>query len=115
MAATVKPGDIARMTRRMRAGMLVAHRRQRRDIPRAADTAGTLDIRRDGRDAYRVSATFTGGGVYWAGTRRAAERLAASAGRWWRRHQDQYLTDLAGVQDPGDRMPRAWQPPRRRV
>ena len=35
-------------------------------------------------------------------TRRDAERLAASAGRWWRRHQDQYLIDLANVQDdPG--------------
>ena len=114
MAATGKPGDIARMTQRMRGGMRAAHRRQRRDT-RVADTAGTLDIRRDGRDAYRVTATFTGGGVYWAGTRRAAERLAASAGRWWRRHQDQYLADLANVQDPGDRLPRAWQPPRRRV
>ena len=114
MAAKVKPGDIARMTRRMRDGMLVTHRRQRGDT-RVADTAGTIDIRRDGRAAYRVSATFTGGGVYWAGTRRAAERLAASAGRWWRRHQDQYLVDLANVQDPGDRMPRGWQPPRGRV
>ena len=114
MAAKVKPGDIARMTRRMRDGMLVTHRRQRGDT-RVADTAGTIDIRRDGRAAYRVSATFTGGGVYWAGTRRDAERIAASAGRWWRRHQDQYLTDLANVQDPGDRMPRGWQPPRRRV
>ena len=112
MPAKVKPGDIARMTRRMRGGMLAAHRRQRGDT-RVADTAGTIDIRRDGRVAYRVSATFTGGGVYWAGTRRAAERLAASAGRWWRRHQ--YLVDLANEQDPGDRMPRAWQPPRRRV
>ena len=113
MAAKVKPGDIARMTQRMRGGMLAAHRRQRSFT--VADTAGTINVWQDGRHAYRVTATFTGGGVYWAGTRRAAERLAASAGRWWRRHQDQYLADLACVQDPGDGMPRGWQPPRRRV
>ena len=59
--------------------------------------------------------TFSGGGDAGAHTRRAAERLAASAGRWWRRHQEQYLEDLACVQDPGDRLPRAWQPQKRRV
>ena len=99
------------MTKRMRGGMLAAHRRQRGST--VADTAGTINVWQDGRHAYRVTATFTGGGVYWADTRRAAERLAASAGRWWRRHQDQYLIDLA--KDPGDRLPRGWQPPRRRV
>ena len=114
MPATVKPGDIARMTQRMRGGMLAAHRRQRGSFT-VADTAGTINVWQDGRHAYRVTATFTGGGVHWATTRRDAERLAASAGRWWRRHQDQYLIDLANVQDPGDRLPRGWQPPRRRV
>ena len=110
----VKPGDIARMTKRMRDGMVLAHRRQRGDT-RAADTAGTVNVYRDGRHAYRVTATFTGGGVYWAMSRRAAERLAASAGRWWRRHQDSYLIDLSNVLDPGDRMPTGWIPPRSRV
>ena len=103
--------------------MLATHRRQvaiyrRRNggksDPAVADTAGTVNVWPEGH-GYRVTATFTGGGVAWAHTRRAAERMAASAGRWWRRHQDQYLIDLDSVQDPGDRMPRGWTPPRRRT
>ena len=81
--------------------------------PPVAATAGKIDIYREGH-GYRVNASFKGGGEAWAHTRRAAERIAASAGRWWRRHQDSYLAQLACVLDPGDRMPRGWTPPRRR-
>ena len=79
------------------------------------DTAGTINIwRNDESGAYRVCGTFKGGGEAWATTMRAAVRLAMSMSRWWRRHQDSYLAQLACAQDPGDRMPRGWTPPRRR-
>ena len=118
-----EPGSIARMTQGWRDHMLATHLRQVAlhkakasggSNPPAASTAGKIDIYREGH-GYRVTATFKGGGEAWAETRRAAERLAASAGRWWRRHQDNYLAQLACVLDPGDRMPMGWTPPRRRV
>ena len=78
------------------------------------DTAGTINIWRNDVGTYRVCGTFKGGGEAWATTMRAAVRLAMSMSRWWRRHQDSYLAQLACAQDPGDRMPRGWTPPRRR-
>ena len=107
-----EPDSIARMTQGWRDHMLATHRRQ--VAIHNKRKAGKIDIYREGH-GYRVTATFKGGGEAWAETRRAAERLAASAGRWWRRHQDSYLEQLACVLDPGDRMPMGWTPPRRRV
>ena len=107
-----EPGSIARMTQGWRDHMLATHLRQVA-IHRRRQAAGKIDIYREGH-GYRVNASFKGGGEAWAHTRRAAERIAASAGRWWRRHQDNYLAHLACVLDPGDRMPRGWTPPRRR-
>ena len=83
--------------------------------PEAAATAGTIEIRHCAvNGAFVVRATFRGGGEAWAHTAAAAERIALSARRWWKRHQAQYLADLERVQDPGDAMPRGWTPPRRR-
>lgn len=84
--------------------------------PEAAATAGTIEIRHSVVDGmFRVCATFRGGGeVDGILTLAAAERIALSARRWWKRRQDQYLEHLACVQDPGDAMPRGWTPPRKR-
>ncbi|MDE0227299.1 MAG: hypothetical protein OXJ62_00410 [Spirochaetaceae bacterium] len=81
-----------------------------------AATAGTLSIHYCAVNAmYRVAATFAGGrevdGIL---TLPAAERIAGSARRWWKRHQDEYLEQLARVEDPDDAMPHGWEPPRRR-
>ena len=86
-----------------------------RSFPPARDTAGTINVWRvDATGAYRVCGTFKGGGEAYARTIRAACHIALSMSRWWRRHQDSYLAQLACVLDPGDRMPRGWTPPRRR-
>lgn len=74
----------------------------------AAPAAGTIEIRHCTTDgAFVVRATFRGGGEAIAPTIDHAERIALSARRWWRRHQDQYLRDVtAGLN------PRGWTPPR---
>ena len=81
-------------------------------FPPAADTAGTINVRRVDATAYRVCGTFIGGGEAYARTMRAAYHVAMSMSRWWRRHQDEYLKELnyadAGWQPDG------WTPPRRR-
>ena len=78
-----------------------------------ADRGGTIQMFSE-HGAFRVVGSFTGGGEAWATTLRAALRVTDSMRRWWTRHQDGYLAQLACCQDPGDRMPCGWTPPRRR-